>query len=386
MQRSERTNMTEVLKSNQGTNLSAGCRGIHDGSLWRFGLSCALTLSAALSFTAVAHGAAARNPISTPGAAWAFDGFRVNIPADDGWYSLAKESRYADLGKESADGLKFAAIVDARNADAPVNAEQELLDLVRQEQATPQDPAAMKLLEYKAEPYAPKGVLCSRFAVKFDDRRKSFPAPGTLLVRGTACVRPDQPDVVVILSYAQRGPVGEWVPETEKSAQGFVDSLRFLPSNPKVIEQAGLIVRGDTPHDAVALLTPAAEEGDVEAAVFLGNLYLYGRKMDPDYEAARKWLEIAAKDGRADAMYNLGAMYDKAVGMPRDVATAIKWFTLAADQRDAQAQLNIALLYLGGDGVPKDIATAELWLKRAAGNGNQRAEGILTHGKYKETQ
>jgi len=85
-------------------------------------------------------------------------------------------------------------------------------------------------------------------------------------------------------------------------------------------------------------------------------------------------------------MYNLGAMYDKAVGMPRDVATAIKWFTLAADQRDAQAQLNIALLYLGGDGVPKDIATAELWLKRAAGNGNQRAEGILTHGKYKETQ
>src|SRR6185503_8425229 len=80
MQRSERTNMTEVLKSNQGTNLSAGRRGIHDGSLWRFGLSCALTLSAALSFTAVAHGAAARNPISTPGAAWAFDGFRVNIP------------------------------------------------------------------------------------------------------------------------------------------------------------------------------------------------------------------------------------------------------------------------------------------------------------------
>jgi TPR repeat protein len=229
-------------------------------------------------------------------------------------------------------------------------------------------------------------VLGSRFAVTFDDRRKSFPAPGTLLVRGTACVRPDQPDVVVILSYAQRAAATEWTPEAEKSAQAFVDSLRFLPSNPKVIEQAGLIVRGDTPHDAVALLAPTAEEGDIEAAVFLGNLYLYGRKMDPDYEAARKWLEIAAKDGRPDAMYNLGAMYDKAVGMPRDVTTAIKWFTLAADQRDAQAQLNIALLYLNGDGVPKDIATAELWLKRAAGNGNKRAEGILAHGKYKETQ
>ena len=378
--------MIEAMKDNDGTNRSVGRRGMLEILIRRFGLWCVVPLLSALSFAALAQSATARNPISTPGAAWAFDGFRVNIPADDGWYSLAKESRYADLGKDSADGLKFAAIVDARNADAPINAQQELLDLVRQEQATPQDPAAMKLLEYKAEPYAPKGVLCSRFAVKFDDRRKSFPAPGTLLVRGTACVRPDQPDVVVILSYAQRGPVGDWTPQAEKSAQPFVDSLRFLPSNPKVIGEAGMIVRGDTPRDAVGLLTPAAEEGDVEAAVFLGNLYLYARKMEPDYEAARKWLEIAARDGRADAMYNLGAMYDKAVGMPRDVATAIKWFTLAADQRDAQAQLNIALLYLSGDGVPKDIATAELWLKRAAGNGNKRAEGILTHGKYKETQ
>ena len=378
--------MIEATKGNEGTNRSVGRHGTRERLIRRFGLWCVVPLLSALSFTALAQSATARNPISTPGAAWAFDGFRVNIPADDGWYSLAKEARYADLGKDSADGLKFAAIVDARNAEAPINAQQELLDLVRQEQATPQDPAAMKLLEYKAEPYAPKGVLCSRFAVKFDDRRKSFPAPGTLLVRGTACVRPDQPDVVVILSYAQRGSVGDWTPEAEKSAQAFVDSLRFLPSNPKVIGEAGMIVRGDTPRDAVGLLTPAAEEGDVEAAVFLGNLYLYARKMEPDYEAARKWLEIAARDGRADAMYNLGAMYDKAVGMPRDVATAIKWFTLAADQRDAQAQLNIALLYLSGDGVPKDIATAELWLKRAAGNGNKRAEGILTHGKYKETQ
>src|SRR5262249_35893856 len=194
------------------------------------------------------------------------------------------------------------------------------------------------------------------------------------------------PDVVVTLSYAQRAALSDWTAEAKESAQMFADSLRFLPSNPKVVEEAGLIVRGETPQDAVGLLAPLAQEGDVEAAVFLGNLYLYGRKMGADYEAARKWLEIGAKDGRADAMYNLGAMYDKAVGMPRDVATAIKWFTLAADQRDAPAQLNIALLYLNGDGVPKDIATAELWLKRAAGNGSKRAEGILAHGKYKEAQ
>ena len=63
---------------------------------------------------------------------------------------------------------------------------------------------------------------------------------------------------------------------------------------------------------------------------------------------------------------------------------AIRLFTLAADQRDAQAQLNLALFYLNGDGVGKDVQQAEAWLQRAAGNGNKRAEGILSVGKYKQ--
>ena len=32
-------------------------------------------------------------------AAWAFDGFRVNVPGDEGWYSLAKDAQYGDLAK-----------------------------------------------------------------------------------------------------------------------------------------------------------------------------------------------------------------------------------------------------------------------------------------------
>jgi hypothetical protein len=343
-------------------------------------------LLATLPLSAQAQSSALRNPVLVPGAAWAFDGFRVNVPGDEDWYSLAKDAQYGDLAKDLPSGAKLAAIVEARKLDAPVVGEQELLDHLRQEQTAPPDPARMKLVDYTAEPFAPKGMLCSRFAVKFDDRRASFPTPALLLVRGTACVRPDQPDVVVTLSYARRGPLDDLTPEVQKGVDLFVDSLRFLRSDPALMGQAGLAVRSETPQDAVALLTPAAADGDTEAALFLGNIYLYGHGVAHDFPAARKWLELAAQDGRAEAMFNLGAMYDKGLGTTRDVGQAIKWFTLAADQRDAPAQLNLALFYLNGDGVPKDIGIAEQWLKRAAGNGSKRAQGILTLGKYKEQQ
>jgi TPR repeat protein len=198
------------------------------------------------------------------------------------------------------------------------------------------------------------------------------------------CVRPDQPDVIVTLRYAQRTALAEVIPALQQKVSSFLDSLRFLPANSAVMQQARVAVRSEAPGEAVGLLLPIAAEGDGEAALFLGNIYLYGRGLPHDFPAARKWLGLAAQDGHAEAMYNIGAIYDKGLGVPRDVAEAIKWFTRAADQRDVQAQLNIALLYLNGDGVPKDIGLAEAWLKRAAGNGSKRAQGILSAGKYKE--
>lgn len=323
------------------------------------------------------------NPILAPGKAWAFDGFTVTVPAGEGWYSLAKDTQYADLAKEFADGTKAAAIVEARKLDDSVGGQERLLKLVHEEQAVPPDPDHMKLLEYSAEPFAPKGVSCARFASRFDDRRKSVAAPEMLLVRGVSCVAPGQPDVLVTLRYAQRSTHGDVAPELKAEVEPFLDSLKFLQSDDAMLHKARLAVRSEKPEQAAELLRPLAEGGDGEAAMFLGNMYLYGRGVEPDYSQARKWLELAAQQGRADALYNLGAMYDKSIGVQRDVSQAMRWFLLAADQRDGQAQLNIALLYLNGDGVPKDMAQGETWLRRAAINGSRRAQGILEAGKYR---
>jgi TPR repeat protein len=342
-------------------------------------VSCAFALAATPPEKAAE---ARRNPIQALGAVWAFDGFLVNIPNDSGWYSTAKDWHYADLSKDFGDGLKAAIVIEARKLEESVGKEAELLKRIQEEQSALPEPG-MKLLEYSAEAVAPKGVLCTRFTVKFDDRRPNFESPGTLLVHGVGCVPPNQPQVIVTVRYAQRAGTADWSASLRTAAEPVLESLRFVPANEQVMQQARDAVR-EHPAQAVEILTPSAQEGDAEAALFLGNIYLYGTGLPPDYQLARRWLEVASREGRVDALYNLGAMYDKGIGVERDAQQALHWFVLAADQRDPQAQLNLALIYIKGSGVERDVALGEQWLRRSAANGNKRAEGLLSGGTLRK--
>ena len=181
----------------------------------------------------------------------------------------------------------------------------------------------MKLVDYSAEPFAPKGVSCARFTAKFDDRRASYPAPGMLIVRGSAVAcGPNTPDVVVTLRYAQRGRCDDLTPEVSKVGDAFLASLRFLPSDPAVLRRRGLAVRSRSAGgiDPAADTQPSAEMARrrCSSAICICTAAALPR----DFPAARKWLEIAAKDGHAEAMFNLGAIYDKALGVDRDAPQA----------------------------------------------------------------
>jgi len=355
--------------------------------LMKASILAALAATAALAAPALAQQRAAEplaNPILAPGAAWAFDGFLVNAPADEGWASFSKDFRSAELGKKYDPVRSAAAVVDARAFADSVLRTEDLLELTRREQSALPDPGAMALLDYTQEALTPKGALCVRSAARFEDRRPQYAQAGVLIVRGLSCARPDRPEIVVSLRFAERFAGVDGEPQLTPLADAFLGSLRFVPPGGALVAQARNAVGNKRGADAVNLLKPAADEGDAEAALFLGNIYLYGSGVPEDLGAARKYLEVAAREGRVDALYNLGAIYDKAIGVPRDTQQAMRWFGLAADQRDPQAQLNLALFYLRGDGVEKDIALAEQWLRRAAGNGSKRAQGILASGRYKQ--
>src|SRR4030095_4518856 len=201
------------------------------------------------------------NPISAPGAAWAFDGFVVNTPAGDGWYSLAKDAHYGELTKEFSAGVQASAIVDARRVDEDVHGDAELLALLRKTQGAAPDTATMKSVVYSAESFPAKGASCARFLAKFDDRRASYPAPGVLIVRGASCVRPNMLDWLITLKYTQRSAAADILPELGKVADPFLASLRLSPWDPSVLRKARVEV-GQTPEESIQLLTPQAEPRD----------------------------------------------------------------------------------------------------------------------------
>jgi len=115
---------------------------------------------------------------------------------------------------------------------------------------------------------------------------------------------------------------------------------------------------------ALKELTPLAEQGNVEAQLFLGRMYMLGEGVLKDPEQAVKWFKASASQGNADAQFFLGSMY---LLPRRDVAEGVKWLRLSAEQGNQDAQYLLGKAYLQGDKEqPRDPVQAEMWLSLAA--------------------
>jgi TPR repeat protein len=54
---------------------------------------------------------------------------------------------------------------------------------------------------------------------------------------------------------------------------------------------------------------PAAKQGNAEAEVYLGRMYLLGQGVPQDREEAIKWFKASGEQGNADAQFFLGSIY-----------------------------------------------------------------------------
>jgi TPR repeat protein len=125
---------------------------------------------------------------------------------------------------------------------------------------------------------------------------------------------------------------------------------------------------------ALAQFRPLAEQGDPDAQVNLGNLYLKGYGVAQDYGAALRWYLKAAKQGSAIGQGKLGMMHYYGLGVREDHAAAAGWFRAAAEQGDAGAEAILGTLYEAGDGVGKDAVQAYFWYALAASHGRSEAQ------------
>jgi TPR repeat protein len=123
-----------------------------------------------------------------------------------------------------------------------------------------------------------------------------------------------------------------------------------------------------------AQLDAAAHDGDGDAAVALGRLYIVGTPLFPRAPArALSYFRQAAATHAATAQYYLGVMTQRGEGVPADAARAAQLFTAAAAAGSDQAMLLLANAYRSGNGVARDERHAIELYQRAGEHGNAAA-------------
>jgi len=82
-------------------------------------------------------------------------------------------------------------------------------------------------------------------------------------------------------------------------------------------------------RSALNVWMAAAEAGDAEAQVNVGEIFERGLGDEPNYEAAKIWYEKAAAQGNTRAQFNLGTLFEQGLGVPQDRVTALNWYRRA---------------------------------------------------------
>jgi uncharacterized protein len=128
-------------------------------------------------------------------------------------------------------------------------------------------------------------------------------------------------------------------------------------------------------HEALRLMTRAAEAGFVTAMVGLAQLHELGLAgLKVDMVQSVHWNRRAADAGSVEAQVEVATAYFLGRGVPKDAVLAARWYRLAAQGGDPGAMFLIASLYESGEGVERDLAEARYWYAAAARGGEAGAD------------
>src|SRR5581483_4273179 len=130
----------------------------------------------------------------------------------------------------------------------------------------------------------------------------------------------------------------------------------------------------------VNIIQQEALNGDVEAQLILGLMYLDGEGIKKDIKMALKWLTKSAVNGNANAQLLIGQLYFDGIGVceKKKETKAYSWFIKAAEQGDVNAQLIVGHLLYEGNGVLKNVEEAFRWFQKAAEQGDVNAQFIVS--------
>ncbi len=126
-------------------------------------------------------------------------------------------------------------------------------------------------------------------------------------------------------------------------------------------------------QESIELLTPLAEEGNLEAQEILYAIHTHGYGVPVDHDAALHWLDLSAKQGSASAQDALAHHFIRGRGVPANLNQAIHWFRLAAQQGHAPSIYSLGVMTMEGMGVEKDYQEGWRLIQWAADLGDAGA-------------
>ncbi len=103
-------------------------------------------------------------------------------------------------------------------------------------------------------------------------------------------------------------------------------------------------------------LTPLAENGDTDAQVRLGIIYIGTETSLPDIPKALSWFQKASDSGNPIGQTAMGEYY-----LNSDVSKGVALIKLAAESGYAPAQMLYGDLFFEGRGVDVDYRKAHMW-------------------------
>lgn len=118
-----------------------------------------------------------------------------------------------------------------------------------------------------------------------------------------------------------------------------------------------------------------AMNGNDEAAVRVGEFYLFGPEQYQDTDRALVFLKRAYNRNNLEAIEIMAGVYLNGNGVPPDPIRAERLYTVGAQRGHAPCQVNLGLMYKNGvdgvdgkSGIPRNTHKAYFWLHKAATN------------------
>ena len=171
------------------------------------------------------------------------------------------------------------------------------------------------------------------------------------------------------------------LPSDKEGIFSFLNFSLFKDKDPALVKEA------ETKHETfLQVLTRKANEGNVDAQLSLGYMYLYGDEeagVTPDYAKAFEYYSLAANQGDNVALNNLGSLYYSGIGTKKNPYKAAILFTKAAELGNVEAAVNLAFLYLSGSGISQDNTKAINYFIKAADSQNLTAQYMLGYAYYR---